>query len=437
MKKVIATLLCIVVLAGMAANIAAAESRFCPYCGQEYSAEQGYAFCPNCGKALPQAESQKGAETKEQVNSEAVAVGDVVRFGRYEQDNNRSNGAEGIEWTVLNIQGNEALLLSKYGLDCKIYYKFKTSVTWETSDLRVWLNGEFFDSAFNADEQGRILTTNVTADKNPEHNTDPGNDTKDKVFLLSGVEVSRYLTEETAKCKATAYALAEGASSGKNGYSWWFLRTPGSEQKMVMIVKTDGTMNTGGGVTNGTGALGVDRPAIWIDLSNWESYEQPPAPAIPAENVQTTPIPEIETLPAPNAEEVTDSPYVIGSSENTFAGLHQRMCVNLDLKANPIPKPDEKLSTYGTGDYEYVKVLRDDSKSYEFIGYVRGVTGEDRYIIWSWTGLHEDGSTINQTVYYMLDGKYLGNIQRDRTAGTSTSSSRCPYYVPGEPINKK
>ncbi len=327
-------------------------------------------------------------------------------------------------------------MLSCYGLDCITYFKSQTPGTWETSYLRVWLNGEFFDSAFNADEQGRILTTNVTADKNPEHNTDPGNDTKDKVFLLSGVEVSRYLTEETAKCKATAYALAEGASSGKNGYSWWFLRTPGSEQKMVMIVKTDGTMNTGGGVTNGTGALGVDRPAIWIDLSNWESYEQPPAPAIPAENVQTTPIPEIETLPAPNAEEVTDSPYVIGSSENTFAGLHQRMCVNLDIKANPIPKPDEDMGAIGS-ETLHAKVLKDDSESYEYIGYCRGWDGKDRYICWSWTGIHEDGSTIAMLVFYTPDGKYLGNIQRDLSAGTSTSSSRCPYYVPGEPINKK
>ena len=436
MKKAFATLLCIIILAGMAASIATAESRFCPYCGQEYSAEQGYAFCSNCGKALPQAGSKKGAETKEQVNSKAVAVGDVVRFGRYEQDNDRSNGAEGIEWIVLDVQSEKALLLSRYGLDCKRYYKDQTPVTWETSDLRVWLIGDFSETAFNEDEIGRILLSRIPADKNPEYNTDAGNETEDRVFLLSASEAEQYLTEETAKCQATAYTLAEGGSSGKNGYSWWFLRTPGSEQKMVMIIKTDGTMNTGGAVPDGKGASGVNRPALWLDLSNWETYEQPPAPAIPTENTQTAFTSGEEAIPTLDAAAEV-SPYLIGSSENTFTGLHQRMCVNIDLKANPIPKPDEKLSTYGSGDYEYVKVLKDDNKSYEFIGYVRGVTGEDRYIIWSWTGLHEDGSTINQTVYYMLDGKYLGNIQRDRTAGTSTSSSRCPYYVPGEPINKK
>ena len=434
MKKAFATLLCIIILAGMAASIATAESRFCPYCGQEYSAEQGYAFCSNCGKALPQAESKKGAETKEQVNSKAVAVGDVVRFGRYEQDNDRSNGAEGIEWIVLDVQSEKALLLSRYGLDCKRYYKDQTPVTWETSDLRVWLNGDFSETAFNEDEIGRILLSRIPADKNPEYNTDAGNETEDRVFLLSASEAEQYLTEETAKCQATAYTLAEGGSSGKNGYSWWFLRTPGSEQKMVMIIKTDGTMNTGGAVPDGKGANGVNRPALWLDLSNWETYEQPPAPAIPTENTQTTPAPEKES--APNAEKATDSPYVIGSSENTFAGLHQRMCVNLDLKANPIPEPDEDMGAIGS-ETLHAKVLKDDSESYEYIGYCRGWDGKERYICWSWTGIHEDGSTIAMLVFYTPDGKYLGNIQRDLSAGTSTSSHNSPYYVPGEPINKK
>ncbi|MBO7727480.1 MAG: zinc ribbon domain-containing protein [Oscillospiraceae bacterium] len=434
MKKVIAILLCSILLAGIA-GIAMAESRFCPFCGQEYPVEQGYAFCPNCGKALPQKVS-KSTENEQNKNSNAVTVGDVVSFGRYEQDNDQTNGAEGIEWIVLDVQGEKALLLSKYGLNCKTYYKTQTPVTWETSDLRTWLNGEFFDSAFNKEEQGRILTSNVTADKNPEYNTDPGNDTKDDVFLLSAVEVNRYLTEETAKCTATAYALAAGASSGKNGNSWWFLRTPGSEQKMVMIVKTDGTMNTGGGVPDGKGAYGVNRPALWIDLSNWETYEQPSAGENSTENAQTEPMPEKESVPAFNAKDTEDSPYVIGSTENTFAGLHQRMCVNLDLKANPIPKPDEDMGAIGS-ETLHAKVLKDDSETYEYIGYCRGWDGKDRYICWSWTGIHEDGSTIAMLVFYTPEGKYLGNIQRDLSAGTSTSSSRCPYYVPGEPINKK
>ncbi|MBQ8076646.1 MAG: zinc ribbon domain-containing protein [Oscillospiraceae bacterium] len=435
MKKLTATLLCIVLLIGMAAGIASAENKYCPFCGHEYSVEKGFAFCPNCGKELPQNEpAHKSAEKSLESNSK-IAVGDLVRFGRYEQDNNPSNGAEGIEWIVLDVQGEKALLLSRYGLDCKRYYKDQTPVTWETSDLRVWLNGEFSDTAFNQDEMGRILLSRVPADKNPEYNTDAGNETEDRVFLLSALEAEQYLAEETAKCQATAYALAKGASSGKNGNSWWFLRTPGSEQKMVMIIKTDGTMNLGGAVPDGKGANGVNRPSLWLDLRNWDTYEQPPV------GVESVPASASTIAEGSNSnsegKSAGTSPYLIGTSENTFAGLYARMCINLDLKANPIPAPEEEVDTYGTNDKVYATVLKDDSTSYEYIGYVRGPAGDNKYIIWYWTGLHEDGSIISQTVYYMLDGKYLGNIQRDRTAGTSTSSSRCPYYVPSEPINKK
>ena len=49
MKKVIAILLCSVMLTAMLAGIAFAENKYCPFCGHEYSTEKGFAFCPNCG----------------------------------------------------------------------------------------------------------------------------------------------------------------------------------------------------------------------------------------------------------------------------------------------------------------------------------------------------------------------------------------------------
>lgn len=128
--------------------------------------------------------------------------------------------------------------------------------------------------------------------------------------------------------------------------------------------------------------------------------------------------------------------YIIGDSEDTFAGLYNRMCVNLDLKENPIPEPDTELGDYGGGEYEYARIMKDDATSSEYVGYVRTSNGQDLYIIWSWMGYHKDGSIIGMDVYYQLDGKYLGNIQRDYSAGTSTSSHNSPYFVPGQPMNK-
>lgn len=130
-----------------------------------------------------------------------------------------------------------------------------------------------------------------------------------------------------------------------------------------------------------------------------------------------------------------NSAYIIGSTENTFAGLYKRMCVNLDLKTNPVPTPDQEEGKYGNGHYEYVKVLKDDSETYEYIGYVRYADGTNRYMVRCWRGYHKDGAIIEMDVYYTLDGKYIGNIQRDLSAGTSTSSHNSPYYIPGEPMN--
>ena len=56
-------------------------------------------------------------------NRPSVSVNDILTFGRYEQDGIRGNGAEDIEWLVLDVQGNKALLLSRYALDSQPYNK--------------------------------------------------------------------------------------------------------------------------------------------------------------------------------------------------------------------------------------------------------------------------------------------------------------------------
>lgn len=148
----------------------------------------------------------------------------------------------------------------------------------------------------------------------------------------------------------------------------------------------------------------------------------------------SSPTPTPRQTASPKGQD--NSPYIIGTSENTFAGLYKRMCINLDLKKNPFPTPDEDLGPCGS-ETLFAKVLKDDSQTYEYVGYLRAKDGATKYLMWAWTGYHKDGDVIEMDVFYTPDGKYLGNIQRDRTAGTSTSSHRSPYYVPGEPLNKE
>ena len=200
-----------------------------------------------------------------------ATVGSTVFFGAYEQDNDTSNGKEDIEWLVLAKSGNKMLVISKYALDCQRYNTSLTSVTWETCLLRKWLNGTFINNAFSAEEQAMIPTVTVSADKNPNYSTDPGNATQDKVFLLSITEANQYFTsDEARKCAPTDYAIAQGADTndsykagGRATCSWW-LRSPGFYQDFAAYVFDGGDVREDGyGVSD---ASEVVRPALWIEF---------------------------------------------------------------------------------------------------------------------------------------------------------------------------
>ena len=166
-----------------------------------------------------------------------ASVGDYVTFGTYEQDNNLGNGAEAIEWLVLDKQDGKVLLLSKYALDAKPYNEEYTDVTWETCTLRSWLNSEFYRTAFSEKERGSIAETLVRSEDNPEYGTEGGNDTRDKVFLLSIEEVTTYFdsdpyaSDPARRAKVTEYAKAQGGGYAESdeyyGNGWWWLRSPG------------------------------------------------------------------------------------------------------------------------------------------------------------------------------------------------------------------
>ena len=213
-----------------------------------------------------------------------IKVGDTYTFGAYEQDNSTSNGKEAIEWTVLDKDGMSLLLISKQALDCQQYNTSYTDVTWESCSLRKWMNGTFLNKAFNAEEQAQIQNTTVSADMNPEYNTNPGNATTDKVFLLSINEVEKYFnSDEARKCAPTAYAKAQGAYTSDSyktasgaATCWWWLRSPGLSQYSAASVRYDGSVNYRGydvgSVNYGGDYVDGDsdavRPALWINLDS-------------------------------------------------------------------------------------------------------------------------------------------------------------------------
>ena len=168
-----------------------------------------------------------------------IKVGSFITYGRYFQDSD--NAKSPIEWLVLDVKGNEALLISRYALDCKKYH-YGGKTAWEDCDLRKWLNSDFLKSAFSNEESEKILVSELRNDDNPEYGTTGGNDTKDRIFCLSIAEAEQYFSSnKDRQCRPTSYAREQGACVDNDCCYWW-LRSPGIDQRSASLVYTHGAL---------------------------------------------------------------------------------------------------------------------------------------------------------------------------------------------------
>lgn len=124
-----------------------------------------------------------------------VEEGSIVTLGKY----NRGHevGRTDVEWIVLKVEGNKALLITKNVIDAmpfneEEYAAGKGEVTWENCTLRKWLNNDFYSRAFTDEERSVILTSTLKNPDNEAFGTKGGNDTEDKVFILSYAEIKEY-----------------------------------------------------------------------------------------------------------------------------------------------------------------------------------------------------------------------------------------------------
>ena len=205
----------------------------------------------------------------------SAKVGDYVKFGSYPQTSN--GDIQPIEWQVLSIENNKMLVISRYGLDCKPFDSYSNvgfrkgimptgldakrfgpnSNLWKNSEIRKWLNCNFYNKAFSADEKKFINFSNLS-----------DVDTIDNVFLLSKKEAEKYFANnEERQCKATDYAVKNGAKVYNRevkvavGYSCWWLRS--RTLCFVYLVDFDGDFHNFVVVIYD---YILARPALWINL---------------------------------------------------------------------------------------------------------------------------------------------------------------------------
>ncbi len=203
--------------------------------------------------------------------SKKIKAGDELEFGRF-YDLNSDDEIERvpIKWMVLDRINEYALLITKDIIKTMPYNYLWSPTNWRDSNIRLWLNYDFYDIAFNDIEKMRIrkvITENVG---NHVQNVISEFQTNDYVFLLSIEEAKQYFKySKDYRAVGTKYAKKEGLWISKYetsvGYSVWWLRSPGRSMSSAAIVYAAGGIGySGDGVaTRGNGL----RPCIWVECS--------------------------------------------------------------------------------------------------------------------------------------------------------------------------
>ena len=243
-------------------------------------------ICINCNKDDPQ-NREMCPECGYPVKPIPVPAGGKIQFGGY-------------DWYVLDKQDGKMLMLTEKVIEKRAYHSKEVAITWETSDMRKYLNGEFYHSFKEADRERIIETVNENHD-NSWYGTNGGNPTTDRIFLLSIEEVlkyfgdsgqikTRYMYPNCDWCKDEflpwlddEYNINRRAVDETGIVRHWELRSPGSNERCVASVSgfcgdgfdqgaifvsgncelsEDGhfQLDASGGLTGDKGV----RPALWL-----------------------------------------------------------------------------------------------------------------------------------------------------------------------------
>ena len=200
----------------------------------------------------------------------SVAPGDTVTFGSYEQDGDPSNGPEPIRWTVVDRLEDRILVLSAECLEGRQYHHVPfEDASWQNSDLRTWMNGDFRETAFTPAEGALIVPADNANDPQSITGAGGGAPTTDHIFALSETESAIYLGDEASRdslgvAAATDHAKGTGLPVDENGSCDWWLRSPGTYGFAAQFVDATGAPSISG--ANVDAVYGA-RPALWISTA--------------------------------------------------------------------------------------------------------------------------------------------------------------------------
>lgn len=204
-----------------------------------------------------------------------MRIGDKIEFGKY-------------SWRVLEIKNGSALVIAENIVELRAYHNKAGAITWADCELRKYLNGEFYN-CFTQEDRARIISTPLVNADNPWFDIIGGDDTEDKIFLLSIEEVAcKYFGDSSENLripngKYKYWFTRKDANNSKRtatylGYAWWWwLRSPGRKQVKAAYVHGDGNIGIQGNNALKCNLSGVYhpanndvrggiRPALWLAL---------------------------------------------------------------------------------------------------------------------------------------------------------------------------
>ena len=384
---------------------------------------------------------------------------DNIYFGTYQQssDGNSGYNIDPIKWRVLENANGQLFLLSDQNLDVFQYHVDYESVTWATSTMRSWLNGygaaqntgsdngidytddNFIDTAFSDGEQGAIVDTTVVNDDNPDYNTEGGENTTDKIFLLSIAEAqnSSYFADNSSRISTNTAYVADGGKTdssymyGVGEADYWWLRSPGLADYLAASVIYNGGVNSFGYRVNDANI--AVRPAFNLDLTSVLFTSAAVGGKIPAAGSGGN-----------QGGEAADAIFEIGDYDGNEWKLtlldNSRNFAVTEKTASGKPGDTITLNYTGatTGTNEYISVIIADNSGAQYYGRVAQPDAESGTVnVTIPTGLTDGTYTL-----YVFSEQYNGGEQDDTkltdyasafetVALTVSSDTTAPTLTPG------
>ncbi|MDO5564456.1 MAG: DUF6273 domain-containing protein [Eubacteriales bacterium] len=189
-------------------------------------------------------------------NVRSLKIGNMVYFGKN-------------EWIIIEKDKDKIKLLSKNIIKTKPFNNTRDLITWKESNLRQYLNTEFYEEYFDEEEKKRIIEMELSHHNSVAYATESDIakeyiiNVKDKVTLLSYNEIyNNPIYKLFLKSKGTKKAYSEGLYIDNVAYGYYWLRDTGSFFHNAMFVDDNGEINKSGYYVD-TQTIGV-RPIIYI-----------------------------------------------------------------------------------------------------------------------------------------------------------------------------